>query len=1139
MYSSAPRQQQLADELWPEVSTLVALVQATRPATARQACTTVESLAESLQEAFDPLALPLLPPLLLVASGSTPAVARAAEGCVITIVRSCGPQRKTALLCWAAAGLASGGWEEAPDFRSAPDAIVRRQSLWLVLMLLELAEADDAVEIEALARQLSDALDIAELSKRAETRAIGQHARTVLQRRLARSGHAPVAPNFSRAQPQRAASRVKAAAASRSATSTRRFDPLRSVVGSSVRPSFYESYVSPYDQGLLRQKGCDAPPPPRRRQSNASASESAGGMVPGSGFMQSMGPQAAADMTAMSSATGGLRTTGALFAAQEEDPRAGREEERSQTRRMQAVEARRFSAEEQLAAARRELLEFRAQAEVGRRAAAEAQQVKSHVASSAAAEDWAGLPSWSQALGLPASETQLSPAAAQQLPRVSSRRHASECSPLPHGQIAPPPPTPPRAEPTASAQWDVEMSPAPSNIGMAIPQPTAFEDSSGSFSLQAPPMTVASSRVEVVIRHPGPLGLSMDEDTAGRLLVVDVKADGGPNAAALAPLRDGHWELVAVGGTAAERRSKLEIMPKLRDSARPLSLTFAPVGIGGFLAAADGSLLARNKAAAAATAAAQAAADARRASANRIVPPVEQWHSAAQGIIPALEPEPEPEPPMQAWAAAPEHYEPLSPEFQALRSRISVPEDLLTEMDHQPPMPQHRPDSESVGKAATKKKKKKKKKNKRKKAKPQPHQGAWGGVPNQAQFGAGYTKRYTARLRRERQDYEQKRTQHFEVAEYDDSTDEEGFEQSDMDFETGPDSMPNSPLRDGGGGETGGETRRPTAREALAWALASGRTNPPRESARSTAATKAKEKPAASTSDGKLRAKYLNSETARAISSNSSGKEKAKKKTSRNPAKEPVEKDFSVALGLLEKLRSSPQVLTLLDGLGVSEATDFGLLDEYDLAALANHCPKVTFHKLAAEWSEQRAVVLAGTVGASKAEVRAVALERLADALVEEAEAQAAHEQRQQLPAQEQAQELRVEEVEEAQSAQLGVSDKLAALRQSEAFRRARAESQHSAEMDAPTAAAAAPQREIPAGGLRSTPTNRSVARTVPAAGAAATTEQKTHQSVAVGKLRESPAKRTVVRASGGGAELPAGDSRASPRAWDESTMTP
>ena len=47
-------------------------------------------------------------------------------------------------------------------------------------MLLELAEADSEVDVEALARQISDALDVAELSKRAETRAIGQHGETTL-----------------------------------------------------------------------------------------------------------------------------------------------------------------------------------------------------------------------------------------------------------------------------------------------------------------------------------------------------------------------------------------------------------------------------------------------------------------------------------------------------------------------------------------------------------------------------------------------------------------------------------------------------------------------------------------------------------------------------------------------------------------------------------------------------------------------------------------------------------------------------------------------------------------------------------------------------------------------------------------------
>lgn len=180
VFSSAQRQQQLSDELFPELPTLAALVQDRRPATARQACTTIESLAESLQGAFDPLVMPLLPPLLVVASSSTPAIARSAEGGVITIMRGCAPERITALLCWASGGLATGIWEEAPDFRSTPDAIVRRQSLWLVLMLLELAEADSEVDVEALARQISDALDVAELSKRAETRAIGQHGEATL-----------------------------------------------------------------------------------------------------------------------------------------------------------------------------------------------------------------------------------------------------------------------------------------------------------------------------------------------------------------------------------------------------------------------------------------------------------------------------------------------------------------------------------------------------------------------------------------------------------------------------------------------------------------------------------------------------------------------------------------------------------------------------------------------------------------------------------------------------------------------------------------------------------------------------------------------------------------------------------------------
>ena len=45
VYSSAQRQQQLSDELHPELPALAALVQDRRPVTARQACTTIESLA--------------------------------------------------------------------------------------------------------------------------------------------------------------------------------------------------------------------------------------------------------------------------------------------------------------------------------------------------------------------------------------------------------------------------------------------------------------------------------------------------------------------------------------------------------------------------------------------------------------------------------------------------------------------------------------------------------------------------------------------------------------------------------------------------------------------------------------------------------------------------------------------------------------------------------------------------------------------------------------------------------------------------------------------------------------------------------------------------------------------------------------
>jgi hypothetical protein len=276
--------------------------------------------------------------------------------------------------------------------------------------------------------------------------------------------------------------------------------------------------------------------------------------------------------------------------------------------------------------------------------------------------------------------------------------------------------------------------------------------------------------------------------------------------------------------------------------------------------------------------------------------------------------------------------------------------------------------------------------------------------------------------------------------------------------------------------------------------------------------------------------------------------------------------DLSAARALLEKLQTYPEVKSILDGLGVGDASDLGLLDEYDLACLAKHCPKVTFHKLAAEWSEQRAGVLLGSAAGRKgnrSEVRAATLERLADALVEEAEAQAAHEQRAQEQREQEQEQQRLErERERKESQEQPVSEKIAALRQSEAVRRARAEAQRTAAEDAPAAAAAPPaartgsasggggdggvspaapepqaQLAVPAGVLRSTPANRKVARAAPSGngnGRAAAADAAAAVP-AVGKLRASPAKRGVVKA------LPAqsGGSRASPRPWDESVVSP
>ena len=353
VYESAARQQRLAQELAREAPVLVGLIQDSRPATVRQACTTIESLAESLQAAFDPLVLPLLPPLLLVAAGASPAVARAAEGGVLTVVRCCAAPRKTWLLGWGAAGLASGGWEDSPEFRSAPEVCVRRQSLWLVLMLLELSEADDEILVEGIAQQISDALECAEHSKRAETRAIGQHARTVLQRRLVRTGHAPAAPGFRRSPPR---PRARAPASSKARRA-----------GAGLSSAWYESYVSPYEQGVLRQ--VDAGPAPPRRRDSVARERLTERCEHGSPTVHLHGAAASVVSTASSawapSACGAEQPLpGEALAIEEPGAAASAFSDASSPAKgeSRAAEIQRQMAEARLAAAREELTKLRAQA---------------------------------------------------------------------------------------------------------------------------------------------------------------------------------------------------------------------------------------------------------------------------------------------------------------------------------------------------------------------------------------------------------------------------------------------------------------------------------------------------------------------------------------------------------------------------------------------------------------------------------------------------------------------------------------------------------------------------------------------------------------------------------------------------------
>lgn len=148
VWNSLERQAQLATTVLELMGgVLSAFVKDTRSAVARAACTTVESLSETLGGALDPLcdvrpmlyfcaisqldmtaayAAPqlLLPPLLLQASSPTPAVGRCAEGAVVALVRNCGAKQAASLIRWSCGGIRNGYWAQ---YRSASKTQVRRQ----------------------------------------------------------------------------------------------------------------------------------------------------------------------------------------------------------------------------------------------------------------------------------------------------------------------------------------------------------------------------------------------------------------------------------------------------------------------------------------------------------------------------------------------------------------------------------------------------------------------------------------------------------------------------------------------------------------------------------------------------------------------------------------------------------------------------------------------------------------------------------------------------------------------------------------------------------------------------------------------------------------------------------------------------
>ena len=155
----------------------------------------------------------------------------------------------------------------------------------------------------------------------------------------------------------------------------------------------------------------------------------------------------------------------------------------SQLRRLQV--AGHLGTVEQLAVARKELMEFRARAQQVQQVP-DTEHARPEQPDDLELTEPSGLlnilPTWSQALGLESAEHDNQIAQPElALPRQSSRRLASESSPLPHWQLAPPPPTPPQETtagdgPAYTAIDDVDVSPAPSSLGMTAPKPTAFHE---------------------------------------------------------------------------------------------------------------------------------------------------------------------------------------------------------------------------------------------------------------------------------------------------------------------------------------------------------------------------------------------------------------------------------------------------------------------------------------------------------------------------------------------------------------------------------------------------------------------------------------------------------------------------------------